>query len=151
MTVEICQEAFDPWIKLADYQSQILGHQGKFGATATFVGTMRDFNEGDDVQSMFLEHYSGMTEKQIENIVAEAAKKWDFLDSYIVHRVGDIYPNDPIVLVVVWSEHRADAFECSRFLMEKLKSEAPFWKKEVLREGERWVAKNTLGFKKDLP
>jgi molybdopterin synthase catalytic subunit len=119
--------------------------QGKYGATAMFVGTMRDFNEGDSVTSMVLEHYPGMTEKYLEKLCEQAADRWDILDALIVHRVGKVNPNDTIVLVSVWSTHRADAFEVCRFLMEDLKSRAPFWKKEHLVEGSRWVEKNTPG------
>ncbi|MBD3609256.1 MAG: molybdenum cofactor biosynthesis protein MoaE [Gammaproteobacteria bacterium] len=117
---------------------------GQFGATSVFIGTMRDFNEGDDVSVMHLEHYPGMTEKYLQKIAEEAEERWDIQDSVILHRVGDVRPADAIVLVAVWSAHRADAFDASRYLMEELKSRAPFWKKESLLEGdERWVEKNT--------
>ena len=106
---------------------------------------MRDFNEGDAVQEMFLEHYPGMTERYLEKICADAAARWDLLDTLIVHRVGELHPTDPIVLVAVWSAHRKDAFEANRWLMEALKSRAPFWKKEQLKEGSRWVEHNTPG------
>lgn len=122
---------------------------GKFGATSVFVGTMRDFNDGDSVKGMTLEHYPGMTEKQLAKIVAEAQAKWQLLESLIVHRVGDVLPNEPIVLVAVWTAHRGDAFDASRYIMEALKSKAPFWKKELLlSERERWVSKNTDGYTK---
>ncbi|MGD8483625.1 MAG: molybdenum cofactor biosynthesis protein MoaE, partial [Thioalkalispiraceae bacterium] len=117
----------------------------QYGATAVFVGSMRDFNEGDDVQKMWLEHYPGMTEKHLEKIAHEAMQKWDLLDVLLVHRVGEIGPGEPIVLVAAWSAHRAAAFEASRYLMEELKSRAPFWKKEQLDNSSRWVAKNTPG------
>jgi molybdopterin synthase catalytic subunit len=84
-----------------------------------------------------------MTEKYLQKISEEAASKWDILDSLIVHRVGEMLPNDPIVLVAVWSAHRAAAFDASRYLMEELKSRAPFWKKESLTDKSRWVDKNT--------
>ena len=95
---------------------------------------------------MTLEHYPGMTEKFLEQLSRSAAERWALLDTLIVHRVGDLQPNDPIVLVAVWSAHRKDAFEASRWMMEELKSRAPFWKKEQLAEGERWVEKNTEGY-----
>ena len=114
-----------------------------YGATAVFVGSMRDFNEGDDVQQMWLEHYPGMTEKHLQTIADEAMQKWDLLDVLLVHRVGEINPGDPIVLVAAWSAHRAAAFDASRYLMEELKSRAPFWKKEQLDSSSRWVEKNT--------
>lgn len=142
MLIEIKAEPFEPYQRLLDYQAEA-GFSGKYGATAVFVGSMREFNQGDDVEAMLLEHYPGMTEKYLEKISKEAASKWDILDSLIVHRVGEMLPNDPIVLVAVWSAHRAAAFDASRYLMEELKSRAPFWKKESLKEDTRWVEKNT--------
>ncbi|MGD9601503.1 MAG: molybdenum cofactor biosynthesis protein MoaE [Gammaproteobacteria bacterium] len=118
---------------------------GAVGATATFVGTMRDFNEGDTVRAMTLEHYPGMTERHLEDICADARRRWTLLETLVVHRIGDILPGDPIVLVAVWSAHRAEAFEACRFIMEDLKSRAPFWKKETLAGGTRWVSGNTPG------
>jgi molybdopterin synthase catalytic subunit len=140
--VDIRNTAFEPYAELQAYQEN-MQNVGQYGATAVFVGSMRDFNEGDTVKSMLLEHYAGMTEKYLKQISQQAAARWSILDSLIIHRVGQIQPNDPIVLVVVWSAHRKDAFEASRFLMEELKSKAPFWKKEYLREGQRWVQQNT--------
>lgn len=145
MKVEIRETPFDPWQALAQYQESLTELHGQFGATASFIGTMRDFNEGDDVNGMFLEHYPGMTEKHLERIVESAMKQWPLLDALVIHRVGELRPNDPIVLVAVWSAHRAAAFDASRFIMEDLKSKAPFWKKETLQEGQRWVASNTPG------
>jgi len=142
MFIEIKDSAFEPYQCLLEYQNKA-GFAGKFGATAVFVGSMREFNQGDDVETMLLEHYPGMTEKYLHKISEEAANKWDILDSLIIHRVGEMLPNDPIVLVAVWSVHRAAAFDASRYLMEELKSRAPFWKKEALGKAERWVAKNT--------
>ena len=142
MLIEIKDAPFEPYQRLLEYQSEA-GFAGKYGATAVFVGSMREFNQGDDVKGMLLEHYPGMTEKYLQKISEEAAKKWDILDSLIVHRVGEMLPNDPIVLVAVWSAHRAEAFDASRYLMEELKSRAPFWKKESLSEDTRWVEKNT--------
>lgn len=142
MLIEIKDYAFEPYQRLQDYQKEA-GFAGKFGATAIFVGSMREFNQGDDVAGMLLEHYPGMTEKYLNKISEEAANKWDILDSLIVHRVGEMLPNDPIVLVAVWSAHRAAAFDASRYLMEELKSRAPFWKKESLASNDRWVEKNT--------
>ena len=142
MHIEIKAQPFEPYQLLAEYQVEA-GFAGKQGATAIFVGSMREFNEGDDVSEMLLEHYPGMTEKYLQKISEEAASKWDILDSLIVHRVGEMKPNDPIVLVAVWSAHRAAAFDASRYLMEELKSRAPFWKKETLADKTRWVEKNT--------
>lgn len=145
MPAEVRPQAFDPWQETLQYQQQL--EAGKYGATASFVGTMRDFNQGDDVTSMTLEHYPGMTESYLQKICDEAQQRWDIIDCLIIHRVGEILPNDPIVLTVVWSAHRKAAFEACRYLMEELKSRAPFWKKEGLSddhpEGHRWVDKNT--------
>ncbi len=147
MTVKIVEAAFDPWQALPAYQQSVSTLAGKFGATSVFVGTLRDFNEGDEINGMHLEHYPGMTEKQLEKIIANAQQQWRLLDVLVVHRVGAILPNEPIVLVAVWSSHRGDAFDASRFIMEALKSQAPFWKKEYLvKGGERWVLKNTDGY-----
>jgi molybdopterin synthase catalytic subunit len=145
MNIEIRETPFDPWQTLAHYQSERLEKRGKYGATACFIGTMRDFNEGDQVQCMNLEHYPGMTEKHLCRILEEAQQRWSFLDALVIHRVGEIYPNDPIVLIGVWSAHRAAALEACRFIIEALKSRAPFWKNETLTTGQRWVEKNTVG------
>jgi len=148
--VKVVSKAFNPWQEIQQYQSSIEGMTGKYGATSVFVGTMRDFNDGDNVKGMTLEHYPGMTELQLSKIIAEAIKKWQVLDVLVVHRVGDLFPNDPIVLVAVWSSHRGDAFDVSRYIMEALKSKAPFWKKEILQtDTVRWVGKNTDGYSKD--
>jgi len=138
---------FDPYAELKGYEAALVTQHGsgQYGATTSFVGTMRDFNEGDDVSAMFLEHYPGMTEKALDKICEQAMADYPILDCLILHRVGDIKPNDSIVLVAAWSAHRGAAFDACRMLIEKLKSEAPFWKKETLNEGERWVEKNTKG------
>lgn len=147
MHIEILQQAFEPYERLQAYQSNLSATTQQFGATNVFVGTMRDLNQGDQVEHMTLEHYPGMTEKELQRIASEAGQHWDILDGLILHRVGEIRPSDSIVLVAVWSLHRLDAFEACRFIMEALKSRAPFWKKETLVEGERWVDKNTAGYK----
>ncbi|VAW67806.1 Molybdopterin synthase catalytic subunit MoaE [hydrothermal vent metagenome] len=144
MPSEIHSAPFDPWKITQHYQQNQLP-AGKYGATASFVGTMRDFNQDDEVTCMTLEHYPGMTESYLNKICEEAKQRWNLLDCLIVHRVGEIQPNDPIVLTVVWSAHRKEAFEACRYLMEELKSRAPFWKKEGLNKGHRWVDKNTAG------
>lgn len=145
MLIEITADPFNPWQRLDEYQQQS-HHAGKYGATAVFVGTMRDFNEGDGVATMTLEHYPEMTEKYLRDIAEQAVQRWSLLDVMIVHRVGSVHPNETIVLVAAWSAHRADAFEASRQLMEILKSRAPFWKKETLDTGAmRWVEQNTPG------
>ena len=148
MKIAVDAAPFSPWEVLAQYEREVVApaFPGKYGAAATFVGTMRDFNEGDEVQGMTLEHYPGMTEKQLELIVEEAFEKWTLLDALLLHRVGELKPQEPIVLVAVWSAHRKDAFEACRHIMEALKSRAPFWKKEQLDSGHRWVDKNTEGY-----
>lgn len=144
--IKIKTEALEPWTEISAFQTNNFKGHTNFGATATFVGTMRDLNEGDEVLEMTLEHYPAMTEKQLQGIIDEAKEKWPLLHILLMHRVGKILPADPIVLVAVWSAHRAAAFDACRFLMEALKHKAPFWKKENLSSGEsRWVAKNTPG------
>jgi len=111
----------------------------KIGAIASFIGLVRDINEGDDVAVMTLEHYPGMTEKALEAIVLKARERWDILDALVVHRIGALRPTDQIVLVVVSSAHRGEAFAACEFIMDYLKTEAPFWKKEQTDKGGRWV------------
>ena len=145
MSVKVTALAFEPWHELAAFEQERTLLRGKSGASAVFIGSMRDFNEGDPVRAMTLEHYPGMTERHLEEICNNARERWDLLEILVIHRVGDLTPGDPIVLVAVWSAHRAAAFEASRFIMEDLKSRAPFWKKELLKDGHRWVAENTPG------
>ncbi len=111
----------------------------KIGAIASFIGLVRDVNNGEPVTGMTLEHYPGMTEKALENIVSEAQSRWDVLDALVIHRVGLLLPTDQIVLVVVSSAHRGDAFAACEFIMDYLKTRAPFWKKEQTAQGTRWV------------
>jgi molybdopterin synthase catalytic subunit len=111
----------------------------KVGAVASFIGVVRDLNEGDHVAEMTLEHYPGMTEKALEKIVTEARSRWKIYDALVIHRVGTLKPGEQIVLVVVTGSHRGDAFEACEFLMDYLKTRAPFWKKERTPEGARWV------------
>jgi len=111
----------------------------KIGAVASFIGVVRDLNDGDSVSTLTLEHYPGMTEKSLEAIVQQAKERWDIYDALIVHRVGTMRPLDQIVLVIVTSAHRGESFQACEFLMDYLKTRAPFWKKEVTQEGERWV------------
>jgi molybdopterin synthase catalytic subunit len=106
---------------------------------ATFIGCVRDANDGASVAAMTLEHYPGMTEKALEEICAQAHGRWDLLDTLVVHRVGALVPGDQIVLVVALSAHRGHAFEACEFIMDFLKTRAPFWKKEETGEGARWV------------
>lgn len=145
MQIEIRRETFDPWQELAVYQNHEPHPLSGFGATSAFVGTMRDFNEDETVTEMVLEHYPGMTEKHLESICETALEKWRLIDVLVVHRVGVVTPGEPIVLVAVWSAHRKQAYEANRFIMEDLKSKAPFWKKEQLTHEQRWVKSNTPG------
>jgi molybdopterin synthase catalytic subunit len=109
------------------------------GAIASFIGVVRDLNEGDAVSGMTLEHYPGMTEKALEKIADEAKARWNIIDVLVVHRVGSLLPADQIVLVVTTSAHREDAFAACEFVMDYLKTRAPFWKKEQTPAGARWV------------
>ena len=145
MKVEIRSEAFDPFEEIAQYQTST-EHTGKFGATSCFIGTMRDFNDDATVTGMNLEYYPGMTEAHIKRICEEAQQKWSLLDVLVIHRVGEISIGDSIVVIAVWATHRGDASDACRFIIEDLKSKAPFWKKEHLEEGDRWVEGNTSGY-----
>ena len=109
------------------------------GAIASFVGVCRDINDGAGVSDMTLEHYPGMTERAIESIVEQARQRWSLRACEVVHRVGRLAPTELIVLVAVASAHRGDAFAACEFIMDFLKTEAPFWKKETTPQGERWV------------
>lgn len=147
MLIKLSEAAIDAWREIAAYQAGLSDLAGKYGATGVFVGSMRDFNQGDEVCGMFLEHYPGMTEKQLRQIVEQAQAQWPILESLVIHRVGLVKPEDVLVVVAVWSAQRGDAFDASRFIMENLKSRAPFWKKERLASGaERWVEKNSDGY-----
>ena len=135
MSVRVQTEDFDIGVEIA----QLRKGNAKIGAIASFIGLVRDMNEGDDVSTMTLEHYPGMTEKALEDIVAQAKSRWELYDALVVHRVGRLSPLDQIVLVVVTSAHRGDAFSACEFLMDYLKTQAPFWKKEDTAKGARWV------------
>ena len=143
MLIELRNENFDPWQEMRLFQNNHPELAGKFGATSIFVGTMRDFNEGADVSAMTLEHYPAMTQKHLQDIATEATLKWDILDTVIIHRYGEIEPDDAIVLLAVWSAHRAESFSACRYLIEELKTRAPFWKKETTGEENRWVEKSS--------
>ena len=111
----------------------------RVGAIVTFVGTVRDMNDGSQVKGMTLEHYPGMTEKALEDIITQARGRWDIYKSLVIHRVGPRLPKDQIVLVAVTSAHRGEAFAACDFIMDYLKTAAPFWKKEETPQGSRWV------------
>jgi molybdopterin synthase catalytic subunit len=127
-----------PFEPAAEVEALRAGNPG-IGAVVTFLGLMRDLNEGERVEAMTLEHYPGMTEKALADIVAEARLRWELEGVRVVHRVGELRPEDPIVLVAVASRHRGDAFRACEFVIDYLKTRAPFWKKERTAAGERWV------------
>ena len=111
----------------------------RVGAVVTFVGTVRDINDGSQVKGMTLEHYPGMTEKSLEEIIKQARGRWDIYKTLVIHRVGPLLPEDQIVLVVVTGAHRGEAFAACEFIMDYLKTAAPFWKKEETPDGSKWV------------
>jgi len=133
--VRVQEADFDISAEVAALRAQ----NPKVGAVACFVGTVRDLNEGSTVEALELEHYPGMTEKALEAIAEDAKARWPGSDVLIVHRVGKLLPLDQIVLVVTTAMHRAQAFESCAFVMDYLKTQAPFWKKETTDQGERWV------------
>ncbi len=135
MPVRVQTADFDAGREIA----ALRGSDPRVGAVASFIGTVRDVNDAATVASMTLEHYPGMTEKALAAIVADAHARFDILDALVIHRVGELRPADQIVLVAVTSAHRGDAFDACRFIMDYLKTRAPFWKKEVTAEGARWV------------
>ena len=135
MAVRVQAEDFDAGVEMARLRAADPG----VGAVAAFVGVVRDLNDDASVSSLTLEHYPGMTEKALEAIVAEARARFDIRDALVVHRIGTLAPTDQIVLVVVTGAHRGDAFDACRFLMDYLKTRAPFWKKEQTPAGARWV------------
>mgnify|MGYP006284249459 FL=1 len=147
--IEVSEPAFDPWQVIAGRERDRRARGHRIGAVNVFVGNMRDVNEGDAVSSMQLEHYPGMTDRHLAEIAAAAASRWPLFDVLIRHRVGRILPGETIVLVAVWAGHRAEAFEACRFVMEDLKSKAPFWKKETIGATARWVTSNTPGYTDD--
>ncbi|MGI3746433.1 MAG: molybdopterin synthase catalytic subunit MoaE [Janthinobacterium lividum] len=135
MSVRVQPDAFDPGAEVNAMHDANVG----VGAVVSFVGYVRDFNDGRDVAGMFLEHYPGMTEKALLKIVDEAQQRWPLLKLEVIHRVGELAPGEPIVFVAVASAHRQAAFEACDFVMDYLKTRAPFWKKENTSEGPRWV------------
>jgi molybdopterin synthase catalytic subunit len=135
VTVRIATEDFDAGREIATLRA----NDRRVGAVASFIGTVRDVNDGASVSAMTLEHYPGMTEKALLAIVDEARTRFDILDALVIHRVGELAPTDQIVLVAVTSAHRGDAFDACRFIMDYLKTRAPFWKREATPQGARWV------------
>ena len=135
MPVRVQTQDFDVSQELAALRA----NDARVGAVAAFIGTVRDRNDGAEVSAMTLEHYPGMTEKALEDIIAQAKARWDIFDALVIHRVGPLKPLDQIVLVAVTSAHRGEAFDACEFIIDYLKTEAPFWKKEQTPSGARWV------------
>lgn len=135
MTVRVQEADFDLGAEL----TALRANDARVGALASFLGLVRDMNDGTSVAEMTLEHYPGMTEKALEAIVADARGRWDIYDALVIHRVGPLKPCDQIVLVAVTSAHRGEAFAACEFIMDYLKTQAPFWKKEATPDGGRWV------------
>lgn len=135
MKIRVQNEDFDISAEMAALRSG----RTDIGAVAAFIGLMRDFNDGAEVRAMSLEHYAGMTERALSEIAAQARARWAIDDAVIIHRIGRFEPGDQIVLVLASARHRGDAFSACEFIMDYLKTEAPFWKKEHTPDGERWV------------
>jgi molybdopterin synthase catalytic subunit len=135
MPIRIQTEDFDLTTEVAKLRAA----DRKVGAVCSFIGTVRDMNDGAQVAEMELEHYPGMTEKALEDIVVQAKTRWNIYDALVIHRVGPLKPLDQIVLVAVTSAHRGESFAACEFIMDYLKTQAPFWKKEQTPDGARWV------------
>ena len=143
MPVRVQTEDFDLTREVSALRAAQGARSAKIGAIATFTGTVRDLNEVAGAQTsvaeMTLEHYPGMTERALEKIIAEAKGRWDIFDALVIHRIGSLKPLDQIVLVATVGAHRGEAFAACEFIMDYLKTEAPFWKKEATPTGARWV------------
>jgi len=135
MTVRVQQDDFD----IARETAALRAGDSRIGAVALFVGTVHDVNDAREVATLTLEHYPGMTEKALTTIVDDAKSRWDIYDALVIHRIGELKPTDQIVLVAVTSAHRGEAFAACEFIMDYLKTRAPFWKKEQTPDGPRWV------------
>ena len=135
MTARVQSGDFD----IGDEIARLRAADRSIGAIASFIGTVRDVNDAATITGMTLEHYPGMTEPALDDIIGEARQRFDIRDALVIHRVGTLEPGDQIVLVVVTSAHRGAAFDACEFIIDWLKTRAPFWKKERLPDGERWV------------
>lgn len=135
--IRVQTDDFDPGTELEQLRRE---NSGRAGAMVSFTGLVRDLNEGDNITQLTLEHYPGMTEKALATIETQANARWDLTATLIIHRVGPLQPNDNIVLVIAASMHRKQAFEACEFMIDTLKTNAPFWKKESLRDGDRWLS-----------
>lgn len=135
MVIKVQTDDFD----VAQVLANLRNNKPQVGAIVSFVGLVRDINDGADVSTLTLEHYPEMTEKALQSIVDEAKQRWDVMDAVVIHRVGTLLPTDQIVLVAISSAHRQAAFSACEFIMDYLKTQAPFWKKETNNQGARWV------------
>jgi len=135
MAVRIQSNDFDAGAEIA----LLRRNNPAIGAVACFIGLVRDVNAGDRVSELTLEHYPGMTQRALEKIEEEAKSRWDIIEALVIHRVGELHPTDQIVLVIVAAAHREEAFAACEFMMDYLKTQAPFWKKERTPQGSRWV------------
>ncbi len=136
MIIQVQQETFN----VKDIIDQLMQGRKNIGAAVTFTGYVRDLSDNDNLKSLFLEHYPGMTEQSLSAIAEQAKNRWPIDDVAIIHRIGHLTPSDPIVLVATLSAHRKAAFHAAEFIMDYLKTDAPFWKKEITKDGEEWVA-----------
>jgi molybdopterin synthase catalytic subunit len=134
--IRVQTDDFNPGDELEQLRRE---NNGKAGAMVSFTGLVRDLNEGDNITQLTLEHYPGMTEKALAKIEAQASRQWDLTATLIIHRIGPLKPNDNIVLVIAASMHRKQAFAACEFMIDTLKTEAPFWKKESLQNSARWL------------
>jgi molybdopterin synthase catalytic subunit len=134
--IRVQTDDFNPGVELEQLRSE---NNGQAGAMVSFTGLVRDLNEGDNITQLTLEHYPGMTEKALTKIEAQANEQWDLTATLIIHRVGPLTPNDNIVLVVAASMHRKQAFQACEYMIDTLKTNAPFWKKESLADSDRWL------------
>lgn len=135
MTARVQEQDFD----VGEEVSRLRLQYPQAGAVVSFTGQVRDLNDGKSVASLTLEHYPGMTEKSLAAIIEQARQRWPIFDAVVIHRIGTLQPQAQIVLVAVASAHRGDAFAACEFIMDYLKTEAPFWKKEATPEGEKWL------------
>jgi molybdopterin synthase catalytic subunit len=135
MNISIQTADFDLAAELAALRTG----RAQIGALVSFTGLVRDFSENGTIGNIYLEHYPGMSEKALEKIIIEANERWQLLGVRVIHRVGELHPNDQIVLVATASSHRADAFAACEFIMDYLKTSAPFWKREQTEQGAKWL------------
>lgn len=136
MIIQVQKETFN----VDDVADQLMLNRKDIGAAVTFTGYVRDLSDNNNLKSLFLEHYPGMTEQSLTDIANQATERWPIDDIAIIHRIGNLEPSDPIVMVATLSAHRKAAFHAAEFIMDYLKTDAPFWKKEITKDGEEWVA-----------